>query len=81
MALWEIRIANQEPVRVDIEEERNLSEEYADLEAYHDSLRWRFWRRASPYWKVTDAVVIHKDVVVGVLPKKPKVGKPPIGFY
>lgn len=80
MALWEIRVANQPPVRVEVGEERHLSEEYSAFEAYHDSLRWKFWRRASPYWQVTDDVLIHKDVVIGVLPRKPKDVKPPIGF-
>lgn len=83
MALWEIRLANQEPVRVDVEEDRNLTEEYFDLDAAHGAARWwKFWsRRPSPFWQISDSVVIHKDIVVGVMPRKPKVPKQSIGFY
>jgi hypothetical protein len=81
MALWEIRLANQDPVRVDVEDERNLTEEYSDFEARHDANRWRFWRRLSPFWQVTEAVTIHKDIIVGVMPRKPKAQRPKIGFY
>lgn len=82
MAQWEIRLLNGEPVRVEVEEQRNLSEEYAAFDAHHDSFRrWAFWKqRPSPYWQVTEAVVIHKDAVVGVLPRKPKIGRARIGF-
>jgi len=79
MARWEIRLVNQEPVRVEVEEDRNLSEEYAAFDAFHDSIRWRFWRKASPYWQVTESVVLHKDIVAGVLPK-PKPVKRSLGF-
>jgi hypothetical protein len=83
VALWEIRIINQEPVRVDVEDERNLTEEYTDFDAYHEGTRWwKFWRpKLSPYWQITDSVVVHKDAVVGVVPRKPKMQKQPIGFY
>lgn len=83
MAHWEIRVINQEPVRVDVEEERNLTDEYASLDAVHAATRWwKFWApRPSPYWHITDVVVLHKDVVVGVMPRKPKVPRPRIGFY
>jgi len=72
MAQWEIRLINQGPVRVDVEEERNLCDEYEAFEAYQQHARWRFWRSKSPYWRVTDAVVLHRDVIVGVLPRKAK---------
>lgn len=79
MAQWEIRLINQGPVRVDVDEERNLCEEYEAFEALHNHSRWRFWRSKSPYWKVTDAVVLHKDAIVGVLPRRPKI-RQSIGF-
>ena len=83
MATWEIRLINQEPVRVDVDDARNLTEEYGFLEEAHGDARWwKFWAvRPSPYWQVTDTVVLHKDAIVGVLPRKPKMLKPRIGFY
>lgn len=78
--VWEIRLSNQDPVRVEVPEDRNLSEEYAAFDDYHSQGRWRFWNRKSPFWQVTDAVLIHKDMVIGVLPKKTKPVKAVVGF-
>lgn len=80
MALWEIRLANQNPIRVDVEDEtRNLCAEYEAFSAEQPS-RWAFWKRDQAFWKVTDDVLIHRDLVAGVLLKKPKPDKGTIGF-
>lgn len=80
MTTWEIRFANQEPVRVEIEPDRNLVEEYSAFEAFHHANRFRFWNRPSPFWQVTDSVVVHKDMVVGVVPRRPRTPRSAIGF-
>jgi len=80
MGLWEIRLANQEPIRVEVEDHRNLPEEYGEFASAHEANRWRFWDKPSPYWQVTDQVVVHKDIIVGVLPRRVKQPKPSIGF-
>jgi hypothetical protein len=81
MALWEIRLVNQPPVRVDVEDDRDLVAEHAAFEEVHSEVRWwSFWNRPSPFWHITDTVVVHREMIAGVLPKKPKVDKARIGF-
>jgi hypothetical protein len=91
MAQWEIRLANQPPVKVEVEEGRNLAAEYWAFQAEHDAWpeptwwdRLKFWRSTeespSEYWQITDTVILHKDIVAGVMPKKPKPPKHAIGF-
>lgn len=92
MAQWEIRLANQPAVKVEVEEGRNLAAEYREFQELHESWpepsRWarlKFWRTVdtapSEYWQITDSVILHKDIVAGVLPKKPKPPKHAIGFH
>lgn len=82
MAHWEIRLINQQPVRVVVAADRNLCTEYQEFEELHQDVRWwKFWQTTpSPYWQVTESVVLHKDVVVGVVPKPPKPARRRIGF-
>jgi hypothetical protein len=78
--LWEIRLANQDPIRIEVDDARNLREEYALFEEEHAANRWKFWRRLSPFWQVTDNVAIHRELIAGVLTRKPKAPKNHIGF-
>lgn len=80
MALWEIRLANQAPIRVEVDDSRNLSEEYHAFQASQRRPFWAFWRQTNPYWKVTDLVTLHYDIVAGVMPKRVKEARQPIGF-
>lgn len=80
MAQWLIRLANQGPVRIEVEDDRNLTDEYEEFAEWHGSQRWKFWERKSPFWRVTDDVVIHKDIVAGILPRIEKPAKAPVGF-
>jgi hypothetical protein len=81
VALWEIRLMNQPPVRVDVADDRNLIEEHVEFEQAHADVRWWSYRkRPSPFWQITDTVVVHREMIAGVLPKKPKVEKDRIGF-
>lgn len=80
MAHWEIRVINQEPIRVEVEDTRNLGAEYEAFDSGFHSGRWKFWQRRSPYWYITDTIMLHKDIVVGVYPRKLKTPRPSIGF-
>lgn len=79
MSRWEIRLANQGPIRVNVEDERNLAEEYEMFEAWYHARRW-WHRRRSPFWRVTDDVVLHAEIVAGVCLKPVRPEKRAIGF-
>lgn len=65
MALWEIRIISQPPVRVEVAEARNLAQEFERvLEVRRTFRQWLF--RVPKYWQVTDKVCLHTGVVISV---------------
>lgn len=67
---WEIRLANQAPIVVEVEVARNLAAEWDEV----SQAPTRWWHRwfGGPvnFWRVTEDVVLHKDMVAGVLPVK-----------
>lgn len=80
MVTWEIRLIDQPPIRVQIEEDRDLVEEYEVVRARAKPRPWRFWERPDPFWQVTPEIIVHHEMVVGVLPRRPKEPRNPIGF-
>jgi hypothetical protein len=81
MQQWEIRLTSNEVFRLSVEDERDLTQEHFELESGFDVPRWKFWRsRPSPYWRVSEQLIIHKDVIVAVVLKKPRAPRPRIGF-
>ena len=82
MRSWEIRLANQPPLRVDVEDQRNLAAEYAEFVETVTPRSWKFWRQPSnPYWKISPEVVLHHEIVAGVSPKRGLPVKERIGFH
>lgn len=79
MALWEIRLADQPPLVVDVEDGRNLAVELTSLVqaalATKQRAWWKIWeqREIDPYWQITDRHRYHLSVIAGVKPAmKPK---------
>jgi hypothetical protein len=78
---WEIRLTTNEVFRLSVEDERDLTQEHFELEADFEVPRWKFWRRRpSPYWRISNQLTIHKDVILAVVLKKPRAPRPKIGF-
>jgi hypothetical protein len=90
MAVWEIRLVEQPPMRVEAEDGRNLAKEFTLFcEALRSKRRprWMFWSKpesSDPYWVINDETKLHVQMVAGVLIMKP-VRKPrdhkEIGFH
>jgi hypothetical protein len=71
--LWEIKLVQQKPIRVEVDDDRNLRAEY-------EALMKRPWWRRRVTWRVTDTVTVHIDAVMAVQKApKPRKGKP-LGF-
>jgi hypothetical protein len=79
MVEWEIRLVDQGPIRVWVEDERNLSAEYVSLLAEQEPRRW-WTRKPNVYWYVVDDLVLNADFVVSVRPRKPLLNKYTIGY-
>lgn len=77
MTTWILRLHEQPTLRLELEDTRNLAEEFAGVRAAAKRDRW--WRRTDPYWHITENVIVHRDIIVGVSPKIDKV-RPRIGF-
>lgn len=76
MAIWEIRLVDQPPMRVEVENGRNLAREFSafrDGLAKKQRLRWQFWKRDTldPYWVINEQTKLHVQMVAGVLIMKP----------
>lgn len=88
MTTWEIRFHEQPPVRVELDDDRNLGEEFAlALTAYLDPPKPRGRRKPtppSPVWHVCEDHHYHLETVVGLRRVTPPSGAPrrkrPIGF-
>lgn len=89
MPVWEIRLVDQPPMRVEAEEGRNLAKEFT---IFCESLRakqrrkWMFWNRKAqdPYWVINEETKLHFQMVAGVLimkPVKKKTDHKEIGFH
>lgn len=82
MRRWEIRLANQPPIRVDVDDARNLSQEYQAFRDHALSRGWRFWRpQPNPYWQISEEVALHHEIVAGIRPKEMAAPYRPVGFY
>ena len=70
MRRWEIRLANQPPIKVEVEDSRNLVQEYQQFRAGATAKGWRFWLPdPNPYWTVLPEVVLHHEIVAGIRPR------------
>lgn len=60
---WEIKIINQAPITVDVDESRNLATEFTEFKTRPRTF-WEWVRRAERYWQVTETVSLHPETVV-----------------
>lgn len=72
MAVWEIRRVEDEPVRVELDDRRNLAQEYK-----------RAIRRTVQLWEITKSHVVVLQTVKEVRRIEPRTrpAKNPIGFH
>lgn len=86
MAIWEIRIVDQPPIKVEITDGRNLSKEFTqfchDLTASRPP-KWKFWAKPQDlYWVVNEDTKLHVQMVAAILIcKKVRGLRREIGFH